>query len=70
MATNRRKSNRAKEKETTFQERVIQIRRVSKVVKEVKNSVSGRSLLLVTSVDKLELELVKLEMSLVLLKKA
>ena len=33
MATNRRKSNRAKEKETTFQERVIQIRRVSKVVK-------------------------------------
>jgi hypothetical protein len=70
MATNRRKSNRAKEKETTFQERVIQIRRVSKVVKEVKNSVSGRSLLLVTSVDKLGLELVKLEMSLVLLKKA
>jgi small subunit ribosomal protein S5 len=54
MATNRRKSNRAKEKETTFQERVIQIRRVSKVVKEVKNSVSGRSLLLVTSVDKLD----------------
>lgn len=34
MATNRRKSNRAKEKETTtWQERVIQIRRVSKVVK-------------------------------------
>jgi small subunit ribosomal protein S5 len=32
MAT-RRKSNRAKEKETTWQERVIQIRRVSKVVK-------------------------------------
>jgi small subunit ribosomal protein S5 len=34
MATNRRKNNRAKEKEaTTWQERVIQIRRVSKVVK-------------------------------------
>lgn len=34
MATNRRKGNRAKEKEaTTWQERVIQIRRVSKVVK-------------------------------------
>ena len=34
MATGgRRKTNRAKEKETTFQERVIQIRRVSKVVK-------------------------------------
>ena len=32
MAT-RRKSNRAKEKEVTWQERVIQIRRVSKVVK-------------------------------------
>jgi small subunit ribosomal protein S5 len=30
---NRRKSNRAKEKDTTWQERVIQIRRVSKVVK-------------------------------------
>jgi small subunit ribosomal protein S5 len=33
MAKERRKSSRAKEKETTFQERVIQIRRVSKVVK-------------------------------------
>lgn len=34
MATGgRRKSNRAKEKETNWQERVIQIRRVSKVVK-------------------------------------
>ena len=33
MATGRRKTNRTKEKETTFQERVIQIRRVSKVVK-------------------------------------
>jgi small subunit ribosomal protein S5 len=32
MAT-RRKSNRAKEKDSTWQERVIQIRRVSKVVK-------------------------------------
>ncbi len=31
--TNRRKTSRAKEKETTWQERVIQIRRVSKVVK-------------------------------------
>lgn len=30
---NRRKTNRAKEKESTWQERVIQIRRVSKVVK-------------------------------------
>ncbi|NET91519.1 MAG: hypothetical protein F6K45_26160, partial [Kamptonema sp. SIO1D9] len=30
---NRRKSSRAKEKETNWQERVIQIRRVSKVVK-------------------------------------
>jgi len=29
----RRKGNREKEKETTWQERVIQIRRVSKVVK-------------------------------------
>jgi len=33
MAKERRKGNRAKEKETTWQERVIQIRRVSKVVK-------------------------------------
>ena len=33
MATERRKTKRTKEKETTFQERVIQIRRVSKVVK-------------------------------------
>ena len=33
MAKERRKSSRAKEKEITFQERVIQIRRVSKVVK-------------------------------------
>ncbi len=33
MATNRRKNNRTKEKETNWQERVIQIRRVSKVVK-------------------------------------
>ncbi|NET56338.1 MAG: 30S ribosomal protein S5 [Symploca sp. SIO2E6] len=31
--SNRRKSNRTKEKETTWQERVVQIRRVSKVVK-------------------------------------
>jgi small subunit ribosomal protein S5 len=30
---NRRKSNRAKEKDTNWQERVVQIRRVSKVVK-------------------------------------
>jgi small subunit ribosomal protein S5 len=33
MAKERRKSSRTKEKEITFQERVIQIRRVSKVVK-------------------------------------
>lgn len=33
MARERRKSSRTKEKEVTFQERVIQIRRVSKVVK-------------------------------------
>jgi len=33
MAKERRKGNRAREKETTWQERVIQIRRVSKVVK-------------------------------------
>jgi small subunit ribosomal protein S5 len=33
MAKERRKSNRTKEKDTTWQERVIQIRRVSKVVK-------------------------------------
>jgi small subunit ribosomal protein S5 len=33
MAKERRKSNRTKEKEVAFQERVIQIRRVSKVVK-------------------------------------
>jgi small subunit ribosomal protein S5 len=33
MAKERRKSNKAKEKEVNFQERVIQIRRVSKVVK-------------------------------------
>lgn len=33
MARERRKSSRTKEKEITFQERVIQIRRVSKVVK-------------------------------------
>lgn len=31
--TNRRKSNRSREKETNWQERVVQIRRVSKVVK-------------------------------------
>ncbi|MCP6757799.1 MAG: 30S ribosomal protein S5 [Fischerella sp. CENA71] len=33
MATNRRKTNRVKKEETNWQERVIQIRRVSKVVK-------------------------------------
>ncbi|AFY33900.1 30S ribosomal protein S5 [Calothrix sp. PCC 7507] len=33
MATGRRKANRAKKEETNWQERVIQIRRVSKVVK-------------------------------------
>lgn len=33
MAERRKKSSRTKEKETTWQERVIQIRRVSKVVK-------------------------------------
>ncbi len=33
MANNRRKTNRAKKEETNWQERVIQIRRVSKVVK-------------------------------------
>ena len=33
MATGRRKANRTKKEETTWQERVIQIRRVSKVVK-------------------------------------
>lgn len=43
MATGRRKSNRVKEKETTWQERVIQIRRVSKVVKGGKNSASVQS---------------------------
>ncbi|WP_041268676.1 30S ribosomal protein S5 [Geitlerinema sp. PCC 7407] len=33
MMTNRRKSNRSREKETDWQERVVQIRRVTKVVK-------------------------------------
>lgn len=33
MATGRRKANRTKKEEITWQERVIQIRRVSKVVK-------------------------------------
>ncbi|MEL6163610.1 MAG: 30S ribosomal protein S5, partial [Cyanobacteria bacterium J06628_3] len=33
MANNRRKTSRAKKEETNWQERVIQIRRVSKVVK-------------------------------------
>ncbi|MEM7724833.1 MAG: 30S ribosomal protein S5 [Cyanobacteria bacterium P01_A01_bin.45] len=33
MANNRRKASRAKKEDTTWQERVIQIRRVSKVVK-------------------------------------
>ena len=33
MAANRRKNNRAREKETDWQERVVQIRRVTKVVK-------------------------------------
>ena len=33
MVTGRRKASRAKKEETTWQERVIQIRRVSKVVK-------------------------------------
>jgi len=33
MANNRRKNTRAKEKESEWQERVVQIRRVTKVVK-------------------------------------
>lgn len=33
MVTGRRKASRTKKEETTWQERVIQIRRVSKVVK-------------------------------------
>jgi small subunit ribosomal protein S5 len=33
MANNRRKDNKSKEKKTDWQERVVQIRRVTKVVK-------------------------------------
>ena len=35
--SNRRKSNRSKEQDTDWQERVVQIRRVTKVVKGGKN---------------------------------
>jgi small subunit ribosomal protein S5 len=37
MANNRRKNTRNREKESEWQERVVQIRRVTKVVKGVKS---------------------------------
>ena len=44
--SNRRKSNKSKEKETDWQERVVQIRRVTKVVKGGKK-LSFRAILII-----------------------
>ncbi|CCQ53515.1 SSU ribosomal protein S5p (S2e) [Crocosphaera watsonii WH 8502] len=60
MAKNR-KNSREKAKESNWQERVIQIRRVSKVVKGGKNSVSAPLLWLATKKARWALVWVKLE---------
>ena len=66
---NRRKNNKAKEKESDWQERVVQIRRVTKVVKGGKPLVSAPLLSSVMNAAKSELALAKLVMSLGRLKR-